>query len=266
MNDANGGAASATPPDNAAANPASQTTTGAPETGPSSFQDYVQTLPDDLKAHATQKGWKDWGDAIKAHASAEKLIGSKVDAPKAGDAEAMRAHLVKIGAVPADGNYGLAYDADLAEGVTVDEGMKGAFEAFLKENPVPQSAAQNLVKMWNGMAAEAHKAQAKAEAAKATAKDAALEEYRGELGPDKFEAELNLATKAAAYGEFPDDLLNKLEDVLGTKTFIQCMARIGRLGTEDQFVEGTAARAPANAKSDAQVFFPASRDPLSTSA
>lgn len=256
MTEADAGAAAATPPNDAAPNNPT-TEAKAPSPGPSSFQDYVKTLPEDLQAHAAKKGWKDYGDAIKAHAAAESLIGNKIDAPKPGDADALKAHMVKIGAIPPDGNYALQYDADLAEGVTVDEGMKSAFEAFLKENPVPQSAAQNLVKMWNGMAAEARKAQEGAAEAEVAAKDAALESLRKEWGPEQFEAQMTLATKAAAFGAqgmdegVVDALLNVMESRIpgGTKAFVQFFANIGALGTEDQFGQGTGGQPPASAKS-----------------
>jgi hypothetical protein len=243
------GAAPATPPE-APIVPA-QTEAKAPSPGPLSFQDYVQTLPDDLKAHATKKGWKDYGDAIKAHASSESLIGKKVDLPKLDDPEAVKAHMARL--APADGKYELNYEAD---GLTVDEGVKGTFEAFLKDNPLPNATAQNLVGLWNGMAKQAHEAQAAKAAEAAAAKDTALTALRSEMGPDNFEVEMNLATKAAAFGGFPDDLLNRLEDVLGTKDFVQCMARLGRLGTEDQFVDGHERGAPPRTQDAASRLYP----------
>ena len=89
----NAGAAEATPPDNV-----TETKTevaAAPNSGAVSFSDYVKTLPDDLPQHATKKGWKDYGDAIKAPAPAESLIGTNVDLPKPGHHDALKAHLIK---------------------------------------------------------------------------------------------------------------------------------------------------------------------------
>lgn len=248
----NAGAAEATPPDNV-----TETKTevaAAPNSGAVSFSDYVKTLPEDLQQHATKKGWKDYGDAIKAHAAAESLIGNKVDLPKPGDDAALKAHMIKIGA-PADGKYDLDYGA--AEGVQVDEGLKGAFEAFLKDNPVPTPIAQNLVKFWNAAASQAAAAEAARIGGEGEAKQAALTEMQSELGKEKFEATMNDAVRAALVFGLPDDFLNRFEDKVGTKSFIEGFARIGaHLGTEDQFVDGHGRRGPQDAKDAATILYP----------
>ena len=246
MTEAENGAAQATPPTDAATNiPIDQK---APSPGPLSFVDYVNSLPDGdpNKAHALKKGWKDWSDPIKAHDHAERFVGERVPLPKLDDADAVKAHLHKLGA-PEDGKY----DLKVEEGIPVDEGLKSTFEQTAAEIGLLPHQAQKLLDMWNGAAKAAHEQAVKSEETKVAAKDAALEGLRKEWGPEQFEAQMTLATKAAALGDFPDELLTALEDTLpgGTKSFIECMARVGALGTEDQFGQGTGGQPPASAKS-----------------
>ena len=241
MTEADAGAAAATPPNDAAPNNPT-TEAKAPSPGPSPFEG----LPDDLKGVPERKGWKSVADAVKAYDNAERAIGDKIAMPKAGDEEALKAHLVKLGA-PEDGKY----DLKIEEGIPVDEGLKSTFEQTAAEIGLLPHQAQKLLDMWNGAAKAAQAEAVKTAEAKDAAKEAALEGLRKEWGPDQFEAQMTLATKAAAYGDFPDDLLTALEDTLpgGTKSFIECMARIGALGTEDQFGQGTGGQPPASAKS-----------------
>jgi len=247
VTEADAGAAAATPPNDAATN-IPTTDAKAPSPGPSSFLDYVNSLPDGdpNKAHALKKGWKDWTDPIKAHDHAERAIGDKVALPKLDDPDAVKAHLVKLGA-PEDGKY----DLKVEDGIPVDEGLKSTFEQTAAEIGLLPHQAQRLLDMWNGAAKAAQAEAVKTAEAKDAAKEAAIEGLRKEWGPDKFEAQMTLATKAAAFGDFPDELLTALEDTLpgGTKSFIECMARIGALGTEDQFGQGTGGQPPASAKS-----------------
>jgi len=219
----------------------------APETGPSPFEG----LPPELKAVAQTKGWKGVEDAVKAYANAEKVIGDKVAMPKT-DAE-REALLTKLGA-PADGKY----DLKVPEGVTVDADLKTGFETLAAKIKLLPAQAQALMDWNNELAKGQADAAAKAEETKAATKDAALEALKSELGADKFEADLTLATKAAEYGGFPNDLLNRLEDVMGTKSFVQCMARIGALGNEDQFVSGNGRPAPRSDQDRAARLYPTS--------
>lgn len=246
MTEADNGAALATPPTDATIN--TPTEQKAPSPGPSPFE----ALPDDLKTVAQRKGWKSIDDAVKAYDNAERAIGDKIAMPKPGDDEALKAHLQKLGA-PEDGKY----DLKIEEGVPVDEGLKSTFEKTAAEIGLLPHQAQKLLDMWNGAAKAAQEQAAQSVEAEVAAKDAAIESLRKEWGPEQFEAQMTLATKAAALGAqgmdegVVDALLNVMESRIpgGTKAFVQFFANIGALGTEDQFGQGTGGQPPASAKS-----------------
>jgi hypothetical protein len=196
--------------------------------------EWLKTLPDDeTRALAKTKGWAAPGDVLKSYTALEKLLGGdKVVLPKGDDDKDGLDRIYKaLGRPDAPDGYKLP----------VPEGQDGAFAGeaakWFHDAGLSPKQATALAANWNGFAAQAQQAAAKAFDVKG-AQD--MGDLKTEWG-DKFESNMEMARRATAqFGLSPAEL-GGMERAFGTKRFMTVLSKIGVGLAEDTF-EGGAGR------------------------
>jgi hypothetical protein len=195
-------------------------------------------FPDEQKDYVANKAWKDPKDVLNSYINLEKLVG----ADKAGrtvllpkdeaDVEAMKAFREKIG-VPAD-----------VKGYAIPEILNGdpiigpALESALKHG-IPAKSMSAFLNDVMGIA-EANNAKVNAEAQ--TASQQQVDALKRELGPDRFNENVNLAQRAfktfAEKAGWTPEELSAQEGMWGSAKLIKLFASVGETLKEDQFHTG----------------------------
>ena len=212
---------------------------------------FAETLPEDIRGEAAFRDIKDLGTLAKSYLSAQRMVGNPNAYAKLptgpDDADGYNALYAKLGRPEAPAGYTLT----AAEGVTVDDALKGSFaEAAHKSGLTPQQA-QGLMDWWNGTAKGAGDA---AEQARTAAAEKTVGELKREWGA-AYDQNLSYAKQALDhYGG--QDLQKELDgNGLGNSPVLaRTLAKLGQQLQEDGVIgkggSGGSAKSPAEASQE----------------
>lgn len=192
---------------------------------------WVESLEDaDARAFVQGKGWKSPADMLGSYRSLETLIGGeKIPLPKNPEDKDGYDRLYKALGRP-----------DTPEGykLPVPDGSDGAFAklaaGMFHEAGLGAHQAAVLTERWNTAQAQAAQAQ---EAAFEVQSGQQMGELKTEWG-DRFNANLEMARRAAKQFAIEPDQLSSIERALGAKSMVSLLSRIGAGLAEDSFETG----------------------------
>lgn len=191
------------------------------------------TAPEDI-SYVENKGWQNFGDALRSYRGAEKHIGRDPDSiiaiPRADDADGFRAIAAKLGMPDSPAKYEFTPPDGLA---VKDDYVGWARETFHKAGLTANQAKQIF---------DAHNDFAKA----ALGKEA--EDYNLSVQSDTnalqaewkggFERMMNAAKTAARSLELPAEAIDAMEEKIGYAGTMRLMAKIGMKMGESNFAGG----------------------------
>lgn len=229
-----------TPNGGAPANPNPAGTPAAPVAAPAPW--YGDIADPGVKGYAELKAWKSPEDAIKAAQSAEKLIGVPRDEllrlPKdltAAKPEELDAIYTRLGRPAA------ATDYKLPE-IPGGEEFRGAMAPLLHSAGLNQAQASKLAEGWNAYMSQAVEAQQREQAQR---EQVDLNELHKEWPGEVYTQREEMARRAVREFVAPftggdqgktAELLGKIEDAVGTGTFLRLFSGIGERVGEAKFV------------------------------
>jgi hypothetical protein len=191
---------------------------------------WYAALPDEqLRRWAQAKGWKDPLAAVESNYNLERMIGAEragrmVAVPgENASPEELRNFRARIGVPDSAEGYALA----VPEGAPADFARTAA--GWMHEAGIPARSAGVLAQRWNEHLANA---QAQDRARMRAQSENELAQLRSEWG-GSFEANADRARRAALHflpardAEARTALMGKLEQSLGTATFLRFMAKAG---------------------------------------
>jgi hypothetical protein len=215
----------------ASAQPSPQGTASTPAS-------WADALPDELKGFAANKGWADSSDAVKSYQHLEKLLG----ADKAGravllpkddkDSEGAEAIYKALGKPEAAADYGLT--ELFADQPAVPELISGMSEAFLAAG-LNKRQAQEIASQYGQVVNTLNEQKAAQNAQE-------LQALKKELGA-AYDNTVTDARRGADYisqrAGVPKEALEALEHSLGPSGLIKAFAEVGKMLSEDTFVNSS---------------------------
>lgn len=196
---------------------------------------WYQEFPEDVRGLVETKGWQSPVDAIQSYTNLEKFLG----ADKAG-----RGLILPKDDATAD-EWGQVYDKlgrpkDAAGyNLPVPDGTDGAFaqEAAGKFHELGLTAkqAQQLTEWFNDKSSGA---MSDMQTQQVQSAEQQMSELQKEWGKE-FDANIESGRRAARQFGVGEDMLNKMENALGTKDMLKFFSNIGKGVGEDAFIEGS---------------------------
>ena len=107
--------------------------------GEVNVDDFVSTLPEELRAQAAKKGFKGAADAIKAHAELESLMGKRFEDLTADEVKSLN---VKMGAPEDPTGYELSVPEELSEYLSPE--LQDGFAKLAHEQGISKTQAESL--------------------------------------------------------------------------------------------------------------------------
>lgn len=199
-----------------------------PAAGTGNWWDNIEDA--DLKGYVQNKAWKDTTELANGYRNLEKLLGSeKIPMPKGDtDAEGWSRVYDALGRPKSAEDYNLP----------VPEGDPGDFAKAaagkFHELGISAKQASALAEWWNSTAA-GQREQMMQQSAQATQQDlAALQREWGQA----FDENVQLAKQATREFGLSREVLDKMENGMGTKAMMEFLAKVGRGFTEHNFEGG----------------------------
>jgi hypothetical protein len=191
---------------------------------------WYASLPDEhLRRWAQAKGWKDALSAVESNYNLERMIGAEragrmvaVPGENASEEE-VRNFRARIGVPENAEGYALA----VPEGAPEDFARTAA--GWMHEAGIPARSAGVLAQRWNEHLAQS---QAQEQARVRAQSENELAQLKSEWG-GQFDANADRARRAALHflpapdGQARAQLMGKMEQSLGTATFLRFMAKVG---------------------------------------
>lgn len=200
---------------------------------PTESQPWYSSIQDEgLRGFAELKGWKDPGAAIDSYRNLEKLRGvpenELIRIPKAEDAESWQQVYSRLGRPESPDLYELP----------IPEGDDGAFAKtaaeWMHKAGLTKGQAQQIAEMNNQFLAEQVQA---FEAEKASSQAREIEELRSEWGM-AYDQNTEIARRGAQQFGIEPEMLEKIEDAIGTKALLTMFHNIGSKVGEHKMVQG----------------------------
>lgn len=193
---------------------------------------YSSIQDESLRGFAELKGWKDPGAAIDSYRNLEKLRGvpenELVRLPKEGDAEAWDQVYSRLGRPESPDLYELP----------IPEGDDGAFAKtaaeWMHKAGLTKQQAQQIAAMNNEFISEQVKAY---EAEKAANQARELDDLKSEWGM-AYDQNTEIARRGAQQFGIEPEMLEKIEDAIGTKALLTMFHNIGSKVGEHKMVQG----------------------------
>jgi hypothetical protein len=198
-------------------------------------QAWYSGLPEDARGLVEVKGWKGPEDAIQSYVNLEKMLG----ADKAGrglvmpkeDAEASEwgQFYDKLGRPASPDQYNLP----IPQGDT-GEFAKVAANKF-HELGITAKQAESLAEWWNNNSQQMQQAQINQQMQNA---EMELQVLQSEWGKE-YDQNIEAARRATREFGVQEQVLQKIEDAIGTREMLKLFANVGKGLGEAQFVEGS---------------------------
>jgi hypothetical protein len=196
---------------------------------------WYQEFPEDVRGLVETKGWQSPVDAIQSYTNLEKFLGAD---------KANRGLVLPKDDATAE-EWGQVYDKlgrpkDAAGyNLPVPDGTDGAFaqEAAGKfhELGLTSKQAQQLTEWFNDKSSGA---MSDMQSQQAQSAEQQMSELQKEWGKE-FDANIESGRRAARQFGVSEDMLNKMENALGTKDMLKFFSNVGKGVGEDSFVEGS---------------------------
>lgn len=201
---------------------------------PSQPDSWYGGFPEEIRGFVENKGWKDPADAITSYINMEKYLGADkagrgVVLPKQDAApEEWNSLYDRLGRPKSPDEYGIQPPPG-----DTGEFAKEASEMFHKAGLTAQQAQQ--LATWyqekSGMMLELQQSQMMQNS------EAEISQLQQEWGKD-YDANLEAGRRAARQFGVNQEMLQKVENAIGTKEMLKFFAQIGKSMGEDNFVEG----------------------------
>jgi len=196
---------------------------------------WYQEFPEDVRGLVETKGWQSPVDAIQSYTNLEKFLGAD---------KANRGLVLPKDDATAE-EWGQVYDKlgrpkDAAGyNLPVPDGTDGAFaqEAAGKfhELGLTSKQAQQLTEWFNDKSSGA---MSDMQTQQVQSAEQQMSELQKEWGKE-FDANIESGRRAARQFGVSEEMLNKMENALGTKDMLKFFSNVGKGVGEDSFVEGS---------------------------
>lgn len=200
---------------------------------------WINSVPENARDYASNKGWKSQTDILTAYQNLESKLGAnRVTLPKDGDA-ASEAEFRKALGVPEAADK---YDVKLPDTATdADKAFLAVAKGWFHEAGLTPKQAQAMAAKWNEHGA---KLNAEADAAWKTQNEADFTALQKEWGKESdanmAAAQRALRAGAKAAGVDPKVASEAMEAALGAAGYAKMMAFFGGMTGEHRFVSGDA--------------------------
>lgn len=178
--------------------------------------------------------WEKPQDVVNGYAEMVKFRGATekelVKIPKNDDVKGFHEAMLKLGA----GDKIDAYAFKAPEGLAVDEGMDQWFKQTVFDEKVPVRQAEAIYKKYNDMVQLRN---SELEKAAKVQSDLDLHNLRKEWGK-AFDEKISHAQRAAKQYGVSEEILSRMEQVVGTGELMRLWAKIGAAQGEHAFVDG----------------------------
>jgi hypothetical protein len=189
-------------------------------------------ISEEEESYLSKKGLKSPAELLKSYRELEKAYSHKISLPKDGDKEALNKLYSRLGMPDNTENFALTLK-------TEDQPMSEAFKQVCLENHIlPQSAQALYDWFYRFRAVETE--QAEAQRLKNSLAEA--EAVQREWGNDRLKNQELMKRGIRLFTEGDDDLVDAMEQSLGTRQMMQVFYHLGEAISEDNPVSFGAAR------------------------